>query len=427
MATTTTLPTPQQQLAAKRVPILDVITCLGIAIVGTAAGGNYYCLAPWRQEASPSLVVCEPKNCWIDFGEVGSNGKPLGGDVLSLVMKMFSVRLPVARTLLGELVNQAFTTQQRANATPSVHRAATSEKLSFTDVTFQELSNPILINYLTSRCINWSLVQASRQTMTHLLQVDYRLPGKERKYPYFALAWKTQSGHEIRNSRFQNCMGHKGITYLKGAKPGCAVFEGFFDYLSALTYFNVSTLGYSVLILNSANLIASAILYLRDEPEIHWFGDNDTAGEKALAALRHELPPGRVTTHNEIYREYKDFNDFLTKTPPRKPLPRRRAAPSKESQTAKWWLWVVFDKIDPVRSLQTGRTEYKQCTFYSLSNDENGYAQLLNLRHQLQWEWRYYRLCERTVGRKFRILHFEGSPTATEAALPESPTTHTPT
>lgn len=407
MSRTTTLPSPTQQAADKRVPILAVVAALGIQICATARNGNYVCLSPFRPESTASFHVSEPKNCWIDFGEV-ENGKPVGGDALRLLMRLYSVNLPQARVLLRELAQVALSPEQLADATPQVKRSADSPKMSFFDVTFGRLTHPYLIQYLVSRNINWGLIQGNEQTLAHLQQVTYQVVGKATPKPKFSIAWKTEAGHEIRNAGFQNCMGGRGITYIKGREPGCMIFEGFMDYLSALTYYKRSSFRCSVLILNSATTIGAAVPYVEHEPVVHWFGDNDAAGEKTLAFLRDALPPGRIRTYNEIYREYKDFNDFLTRTPPSKPLPRHRAAASKQSLTAKWWLWVVFDEVDEARSKRTGRIEHKRCTFYARTNDEAGYDSLLALRHQLQSEWRYYRFCERTTPGKFRILHCEG-------------------
>lgn len=401
------LPSPERRAADKRVPILTVIAALGISICGMARGGNYYCLSPFRDERTPSLVVSEPKNCWIDFGEVGDNNKPAGGDVLALVMRFFRVELPQARVLLQELT-QHVPAPLPELAPAGIPAAAGAPAASLHDVQHARLSHPVLINYLRGRGINWGLLQGNEQLLASLQQVTYHVAGKPRPRPYFSLAWQTLGGYELRNAGFQGTLGNKGLTYFQGRQPGCLVFEGFMDYLSALTYYGRSSFRCSVLVLNSVNLIAHALPYLAEEPVVYWFGDNDKPGEKALTFLRERLPPGRIQTRNELYRGYTDFNDFLTRTPPRKPLPAHRAEPSTRSLTARWWIWVVFDEQDKARSRRTGRVEYKQCTFYSYTNDEAGHEALLLLRHQLQHQWRYYRFCERTTGSDFRILDCAG-------------------
>jgi hypothetical protein len=160
-----------------------------------------------------------------------------------------------------------------------------------------------------------------------------------------------------------------------------------------------------VLILNSVNLLGLALPQLLEQEVVHWCGDNDAAGERALNVLRQALP-GKVTAHNELYRGFKDFNDFLTKTPPTKPLPARRAEPSKQSQTQKYWLWAVFN--ERARGTRIAANRKRECTFYSYTNDEDGLEQLRVLRNQMGDQLSYYRICERTQGREFKILEWAG-------------------
>jgi hypothetical protein len=55
---------------------------------------------------------------------------------------------------------------------------------------------------------------------------------------------------------------------------------------------------------------------------VHWFGDNDVAGERVLHLLRQVLPPARVQAGNELYRSFQDCNDLLPKAPPTWPRGR---------------------------------------------------------------------------------------------------------
>ncbi|RZJ93818.1 MAG: hypothetical protein EOO60_04405, partial [Hymenobacter sp.] len=176
---------------------------------------------------------------------------------------------------------------------------------------------------------------------------------------------------------------------------------------SALTLLKQASFPQTVLVLNSVSLLQEAIEQLLEHPEVHWYGDNDAAGELGLRFLRQELPPGRVKVHNEQYRGYKDVNDFLTKTPPKKPLPPKRAEPSKLSQTAAYWLWVVFK--ESAADMAKKGSEPRRCTFYAYTNDAAGLEYLRVLRNRLGDQMAYYRLCERTKGRQYRILEWAGN------------------
>jgi hypothetical protein len=403
--------------ADKQIPLLTLLAKLGHQPTGCAPGGNYYYHSPLRpKEQTPSFVVCAPKNVWVDFGETPEPGqKAAGGDVLKLVMKLAGCDLPTARLALRAWAADLATPQELALPPLPVGETLTSGKLTFTDVRTEPLDWDVLLAYLTGRGINWGLVQQSQRTLAHLQQIFYHVAGKPRPKPYFGLAWKTSAGWEVRNAQFQGTIGGKGLTWLPGRAPGVAVFEGFMDYLSALTHFKQAYFTCTVLVLNSVSLLAEALPQLLEAPVVHWYGDNDQAGERALRLLRQALPAGRVQAHNELYRGYKDFNDFLTKTPPSKPLPPTRAEPSKPSQTAKYWLWVVFNRRKPGTPEAAGMQQ--KCSFYSWSNDAAGLEMLRVLRNRLGHQLAYYRLCERTHGRQYKILEWAG----TYQAVPVTP------
>ena len=408
--------------ADKQISLLSVMAKLGQVPTGVAAGGNYYYTSPLRpKEKTASFVVCEPKNVWSDHGAPPTKpGKKCdGGDVLELVMRLTGFDLPLARQTLRAWASDLATPQELALPPLPVGETLTTGQLTFREVRTEPLDWDVLIKYLTSRGIDWGLVRQSERTKAHLQQIFYRLDSKPREKPYFGLAWKTSAGWEVRNAQFQGTIGGKGLTWLPGREPGVAVFEGFMDYLSVLTHRKQSYFTCTVLVLNSVSLLAEALPQLLEAPVVHWYGDNDLAGERALRLLRQALPAGRVQAHNEEYRGYKDFNDFLTKTPPSKPLPLKRAEPSKLSQTATYWLYVVFNRRKPGTPESAGIKQ--QCPFYSWSNDAYGLEQLRVLRNRLGHQLAYYRLCERTHGRQFNILEWADSRQPVPVVTHETP------
>jgi len=395
--------------ADKQIPLLALLAKLGHAPTGCAPGGNYYFHSPLRPtEHTPSFVVCAPKNVWVDFGETPAPGqKAAGGDVLQLVMRLTGFDLPLARQTLRAWAADLATPGELVLPPAPRGQTLTSGAHTFTDVRTEPLNWELLLKYLAGRGINWPLLQQSQRTLAQLQQIFYRLEGKPREKPYFGLAWKTSAGWEVRSPGFQGTIGGKGLTWLPGRAPGVAVFEGFVDYLSALTHFKVPYFTCTVLVLNSVSLLLEALPQLLDAPVVHWYGDNDQAGERALHLLRQALLPGRVKAHNELYRGYKDFNDFLTKTPPVKPLPAKRAEPSKLSQTARYWLWAVFEERAPGTPAAAGKQ--RTCSFYAYTNDAQGLEYLRVLRNRLGEQLAYYRLCERTHGRQYKILEWAGT------------------
>lgn len=153
----------------------------------------------------------------------------------------------------------------------------------------------------------------------------------------------------MRSKNFQDTIGGKGLTWLLGRALGVVIFEGFLHYLSALTHFQQSYFKETVPVLNSASMLLEAICQLREAPVVHWLGDNDVVGERALHLLR-QLLPGKVRAHNELYRGYKNFNDFLTKTPPSKLLPSSgpsRASLAKRRPTGSGWYSTSAPRARP--------------------------------------------------------------------------------
>ena len=408
---TPTLTRKAAQVADNQISLLSIMAKLGHVPEGPpAAGGNYYYISPFRpKEKTASFVVCEPKNVWSDFGGVPKPGKKVdGGNVLELIKRLTGFELPMARLTLRAWAADLPTPAELALPAAPVGETYVTDKITFSDVRVEPLNWKPLVEYLESRGINWSLVQRSNRTQAHLQQIFYRTSTSVREKPYFGLGWKTEAGWEVRSKNFQGTIGGKGLTWLLGQKRDeVIVFEGFMDYLSALTHFGKTYFEQTVLILNSVSMLTEALSVLLEARLVHWFGDNDQAGERALWLLKQTLTPSRVKAHNELYRGYKDFNDFLTKTPPSKPLPPKRAEPSKLSQTATYWLWVVFNERAPGTPEAAGKM--RMCTFYSWTNNAEGLEYLRVLRNRLGHQIAYYRLCERTHGRQFKILEWAGS------------------
>jgi len=94
-------------------------------------------------------------------------------------------------------------------------------------------------------------------------------------------------------------------------KKEFTIFEGFMDFLSALTYYKINKFKSDIIILNSvANKSKVAQILLSNEyKKIYLFLDNDKAGidtKKELYNINHNC----IDCSN-IYKPHKDFNDFF--------------------------------------------------------------------------------------------------------------------
>ena len=118
---------------------------------------------------------------------------------------------------------------------------------------------------------------------------------------------------KLRNRYFKGCRGRKDISYLPWARDGpsteCVVFEGFIDYLSALTLGIIS--GVDAVILNSVVNVNKAVPYLQGYSAINCYLDNDNAGQTALAELT-AIYGSTVIDRSTLYSEFNDLNEYLT-------------------------------------------------------------------------------------------------------------------
>jgi hypothetical protein len=115
------------------------------------------------------------------------------------------------------------------------------------------------------------------------------------------------SNWEVRNLYFKGCLGHKAITFISRDETRVAVFEGCFNYLSWLTENPFSS--DSILVLNSATLLESAIRKAKDFLEISVYFDRDYIGRQACADFIRALP--QAVDQSVRYKDFNDYNDML--------------------------------------------------------------------------------------------------------------------
>lgn len=397
----------------KSFPIMTLLEGMGTLPVHRS-GKEFYFNSPLRQEATPSFCVDPKKNSWFDHGH-GAEGK--GGDIISLVQEVMGIDFKAATQLLAQVVENPNLIGVAEKPQPVAYEEREYKNTLEQVGAPANLKNQILWNYLQKeRGINVKLLQTNPNYANLIKEVTYKRKGFDKVY--FAIGFPSSGGYELRSRGFQSFLGKKkDISFMKGHVAGCAVFEGWMDYLSALTYFyetkGTQTLGYDVLILNTTRHVKRALPFLQSQPSLHLFLDNDSAGLNAAEFIKKEcryLEPEFsdlerkervIKSYNHIYQGYTDFNDFLTKTAPSRPLPGTyRDTVSEYSQKARWWLWVVYRETQRTKD---GKP-LDHFTFYSFNNHDSGLQQLLQLRQQLQDSITYYRLCERVKGREFKIL-----------------------
>lgn len=273
----------------KAVKITDI---LGIA---DPPGNEFFIKSPFREEKTPSFRVNQEKNVWFDFGE------GVGGSVLDLVMKLRQC---------GEKEAVAALRRYHASGDPI---------FSFSPATFEPvavkeggevevkkvaaLNNRALVHYVTNRAID---IEAARRWC---VDVYYRVGDSH----FFGVGFKNDSGgFEVRNKFYKGCIGQKAPTTIRAGKGDgrVSVFEGFFDFLAALTHYGKIEVDSDIVVLNSLAMLDRVDLAGYDR--VNLFLDNDEAGRKAAAMIRERYADCMaVVDYSRIYAGYKDFNDYL--------------------------------------------------------------------------------------------------------------------
>lgn len=129
---------------------------------------------------------------------------------------------------------------------------------------------------------------------------------------YFSVGFRNDSGSfATRNKYHKGCEGPQDITTFDvGNHSTVAVFEGFFDFLSALVWFGLETPRISTVVLNSTSNRKKAVPFLSQFEKVNCFLDRDKAGNECFEKLA-RIDRLSAVDCSGIYKGYKDFNDLL--------------------------------------------------------------------------------------------------------------------
>lgn len=272
----------------KRIPITDYLQSIGIAPAGISGNQLVYS-SPIVKEKTPSFFVEPNKNVFNDF----ASGQK--GDIVRLVRLIEQLPFFDALNRLESLKsgnhNYSFSFSGKKTLPNNPKTIIT---------TIQTLSNPALIQYVQKRGISIELANM------YLKEVHFINKGKS----YFALGFQNDSGgYELRSLNYKSKTAN-GITVFEKHTDTVNLFEGFFDFLSALQYYNTYSFRYTTIILNTTNNISLVYPHLQDKLVINCFLDNDEGGEHAVNQLLTKHYP--IINQSEIlYPNCKDFNDYL--------------------------------------------------------------------------------------------------------------------
>ncbi|RZK21611.1 MAG: hypothetical protein EOO43_10505 [Flavobacterium sp.] len=281
--------------------IVEYLGSIGIEPEKTSGSQLVY-LSPLTGEQTPSFYVRPQTNQFNCF----SSGEK--GDVIRLVQLLEGIEFRKAVDRLASLAanqNPSFSFSGKTFLEPKKEKIEHGLQLN----TVKELQRLALISYVESRGIPLSFAKI------YVKEVHYTNGNRN----YYSIGFKSDNGgYVLRNSAFKSWIGQSGITTIPSTDNATVnVFEGFFDFLSALVYYDVPKPSYTTIILNSTTNLKQALPYLQKANLVNAYLDNDSTGKNALAQL-HSMGV-KVKDRSQLYAGYKDLNEVLIKYMIQKP------------------------------------------------------------------------------------------------------------
>ncbi len=305
---------------AKKLPLRGLLSRLGHEPVSERAGDVWY-ISPFRQEEKPSFHIHEERNAWYDFG-LGS-----GGNVLDFALRYFNApNVSSALRHLDDVVGgkplaALVPTLPTAHTETPDASSTTPESSPMRVQKIQPLHHWGLLDYVKKRGIDPVIARR------YLQEVYYTVREGQEK-PYFALAFANRTadgkeGYEIRNAYVKGCIGKKDVSVLAPLRANSleaqlVCFEGFFDFLSYLTWNKQRELTMQVLVLNGIAMGERAMQIIQEQfvgeggvTEVRLYLDRDAAGRALTERFQRELTGVRVVDESGLYADDKDLNEFL--------------------------------------------------------------------------------------------------------------------
>ncbi len=284
---------------AKKILIVDLLQTLNYKPTKETVREAWY-LSPFRSEQTASFKVAKDKNLWYDFGA----GE--GGNILDLAQKLFHTS-DLSETLkeLDRVYTPFFSFHKQGEIFSKVPLKKTEDdSFSFegglTISGVEPLHSKGLFDYLKARKISTDIANF------YLKEVTFRANGRD----YFALGFiNDKGGYELRNKYYKGCSAPKHYTrILLSHQPTdqINIFEGFFDFLSYLTYYDLEHPKKDTIVLNSLVFLKPILEITCRYQQVNLYLDNDTTGKEAVALFQNG-----INFAEQVYGNHKDFNEFL--------------------------------------------------------------------------------------------------------------------
>lgn len=290
--------TPLQITALKQYSIVDYLRGKGIHPT-SKSGRDYLYHSPLRNDSTPSFSVSPTLNIFNDFGNDTDKGS-----IIDLVMKLEKVGFIDACQFIEKMDSK----KERDFSSPLFLSCCQTSNytMDYELTAMKDLQHPALIKYVESRKITL------RTAFSYLQEIHYKRSGGN----YFGIGYKNDDGGYVsRNGIFPKPinLGKSGIkTFVIPNSNSISIFEGMFDFLSAIEYCKRPP-QCTAIVLNSVSNLPRAMPQLTGAITVYSYMDNDPAGRKATQKMKDAGL--NVSDQSTIYEGFNDFNDFLTNKP----------------------------------------------------------------------------------------------------------------
>ncbi len=278
----------------KQLPIVSYLQTIGKEPHSTIQHQLVY-FSPLTEEKTPSFFVEPKKNVFHDF----ASGQK--GDIIRLIRLIEQIPFSDAVSRLESLKsgNTGFSFSFSGVRLSGKDSLTKESKIQIVSV--KPVTHSALIRYIQQRGISIELANI------YLKEVHFINQDKA----YFALGFANNGGgYELRNPLDYKGKTANGITVFDKQTDTVNLFEGFFDFLSALQYYNTTSFKNTSIVLNTTNNITLSYAYFNANTIINSFLDNDKGGQNAVNQLINKQY--QVINQSEIiYPNSKDFNDYL--------------------------------------------------------------------------------------------------------------------
>lgn len=296
--------TEQQKQELMSISIVEILAHYGKNLARTKTGMYF---SPFRDEKTPSFHIDESSNTWYDFGTQE------GGGLIDFVCKITGCQRKESFDWLASIKHMI---PEDVHAEAIKRAASTSESKVIIKQISDRFDKKPLIEYAQSRCITKDILDRYCDEVTYSVSSK---PGSS----FFAIGFKNNSGGYVLRSKVAKICSSSDVTTLgpdglhteEINSKKVAVFEGFIDFLSLLSYNEKDIPGHDCCILNSVSNLEKALPWIARHEKIMVFTDNDNAGRDTFQKITDYASETReeVSIYDmaELYKDHKDVNDKL--------------------------------------------------------------------------------------------------------------------